>query len=167
MTRLQRHLKKKTKEDNMKRVFILGRAVRIVCLLLSVLLLGALTEMCIHSGFAFIDLMILIACACLVGFGIYYMYSMGIFADYKRNRLRIVTGLLARDRKEVALSGVESIDVSLDRNRTMIFTIHYTYNRKETVAYTFFRISFVEKWQYRRIKKELDKLIMKPAAGDH
>ena len=138
-----------------------------VLLLLSALVICVLSDICLRSGFAFIDLMILIACVCLVVFGIYYMYSMGIFADYKRNRLRIVTGLLARDRMEVALSGVESIDVSLDRNRAMIFTIHYTYNRKETVEYTFFRISFVGKWQYRRIKKELDKLIMKPAAGDH
>ncbi len=151
----------------MKRVFILGRAVRFVFLLLSALVICVLSDICLRSGFAFIDLMILIACVCLVVFGIYYMYSMGIFADYKRNRLRIVTGLLARDRREVALSGVESIDVALDRSRAMIFTINYTYNRKETVEYTFFRISFVGKWQYRRIKKELDKLIMKPTAGDH
>ena len=142
----------------MKRIYLYGRGVRIVMLLSFGFLLWAFTDIYIQSDYSLANLALLILGAIAAVFVVIWMYSMGIFLDRKHNKLKIVMGFLYRERKEISLDGLESVDVALNGNLGMIFVIRYTYHRTEHFEHRFFRISFLEKWQFSRIKRQLDKM---------
>ncbi|MBE6676361.1 MAG: hypothetical protein E7594_05925 [Ruminococcaceae bacterium] len=142
----------------MKRIYLYGRGVRIVMLLSFGFLLWAFTDMYIQSDYSLANLALLILGAVAAVCVMVWMYSMGIFLDRKHNKLRIVMGFLYRERKEISLDGLESVDVALNGNLGMTFVIRYTYHRTEHFEHRFFRISFLEKWQFSRIKRQLDKM---------
>lgn len=150
----------------MKRIYMYGRSVRIIMLLSFGFLLWAFTDMYIQSGYRFANLALLIMGAVVAACVMVWMYSMGIFLDRKNNKLRIVMGILYRERKEIALDGLESVDVALNGNLGMTFVIRYTYNRTEHFEHRFFRISFVERWQYKRIRRQLDKMNERYLSGN-
>ena len=81
------------------------------------------------------------------------------FYRSKNDRIKIVTGLSKKETRERILSNIESINVELNCDMGMNFIINYKHNCSEKIEYKFYRISFVEKSQYKRIKKQLSKLI--------
>ncbi|MBQ7379831.1 MAG: hypothetical protein IJW70_09195 [Clostridia bacterium] len=139
----------------MKRIYLHGRMIRIPILISLAFAICAFVDMYIQSDYSIQNLALLIL---VVGFAIlmiFWLYSTGIFIDGKRNKLTIVTGLFQADKKEIVLSGLESIDVELNGKCGMTFVIHYKYGRHENFAYKFHRISFVERSQYKRIRKQV------------
>ena len=142
----------------MKRIYLYGRSVRIIMLFSFGFLLWAFTDMYIESGYSLANLALLILGAVTAVCVMFLMYSMGIFLDRKHNKLRIVMGILHDERKEIALDALESVDVALNGNLGMTFVIRYTNHRTEHFEHRFFRISFVEKWQFSRIKRQLGKM---------
>ena len=150
----------------MKRIYLYGRSVRIIMLLSFGFLLWAFTDMYIQSGCSLANLALLILGAIAAVCVTIWMYSMGIFLDRKRNKIRIVMGILYRERKEISLDGLESVDVALNGNLGMTFVIRYTYHRIEHFEHRFFRISFVERWQFSRIKRQLEKMNARYLSGN-
>ena len=137
----------------MKRIYLFGRIVRIFSLISLAFLIYAFVDMYIQSDFDFTSLLLLIL---IVGFAILclmWMYSIGIFIDKKNDILKIVTGF--SNNKVIVFSNVSSIDLELNGNIGMNFIINYKHNCSEKVEYKFYRISFLERTQYKRIKKQL------------
>lgn len=121
-------------------------------------MLFAFVDMYIQSDFQFKNLLLLILGIIFVVFGLIWIYSMGIFIDQKNDKLKIKIGFSKKERVERVLSIVESVDVELYDGIGMYFIINYKYYDIEKIKYVFYRISFVEKWQYKRIKKQLSNI---------
>ena len=139
----------------MKRIYIFGRVVRIPFLLAFAFLIYAFVDMYIQSNYSFFNLMMLLFVLAVIVYGVIWMYSMGIFIDNRNNTIKIITGFSSDNRRERALSDIKSIDAELNGNIGMTFLLNYNYDSTEKIEYKFYRISFVEKSQYKRIKKQL------------
>lgn len=139
----------------MKRIYIFGRVVRIPFLLAFAFLIYAFVDMYIQSNYSFFNLMLLLFVLAVIVYGMIRMYSMGIFIDNRNNAIKIITGISSDNRRERSLSDIKSIDVELNGNIGMTFLLNYNYDSTEKIEYKFYRISFVEKSQYKRIKKQL------------
>lgn len=142
----------------MKRIYIFGRIIRISFLITFAFLIYAFVDMYVQSDFKFANLLLLFFIALVVVWGIVWLYSMGLFLDKKNDIIKIVIGFSKDNRRERVLSAIESIDLELDRNIGMVFIIKYNYNYTEKIEYKFYRISFIEKSQYKRIKKQLKQI---------
>lgn len=99
--------------------------------------------------------MMLLFVLAVIVYGVIWMYSMGIFIDNRNNTIKIITGFSSDNRRERSLSDIKSIDAELNGNIGMTFLLNYNYDSTEKIEYKFYRISFVEKSQYKRIKKQL------------
>ena len=139
----------------MKRIYILGRVVRIPFLLAFAFLIYAFVDMYIQSNYSFFNLILLLFVLAVIVYGVIRMYSMGIFIDYRNNTIKIITGISSDNRRERSLSDIKTIDAELNGNIGMTFLLNYNYDSTEKIEYKFYRISFVEKSQYKRIKKQL------------
>lgn len=142
----------------MKNIYLFGRTVRISFLISCLFLLYGMFEIVI-SQFDLKNLFLLLVSICFVIIGLIWIYSVGIFIDKKNNKLQIITGLSKREKRERVLSNIVSVDVELNGDIGMIFIIKYNYSASEKIEYKFFRISSLEKAQYKRIKKQLSKFI--------
>lgn len=142
----------------MKKIYLFGRIVRMSFLISCIFLLYAMIEIAI-SQFDLKSLFLLVVSVCFVLVGLIWIYSLGIFIDKKNDKLKIVTGLSKTDRRERVLSNVISIDIEPKGDIGMIFIINYNYGSSEKIEYNFYRISLVEKAQYKRIQKQLSKFI--------
>ena len=143
----------------MKRIYIFGRVIRIAFLIAFAFLIYAFFDMYIQSSFSFFNLMLLLFVVAVAIYVLIWMYSFGIFIDNKNNTIKIITGFSSNNRRERSLSDIKSVDVELNGNIGMTFIIQYIYNSTERIEYKFYRISFLEKSQYKRIKKQLVQLI--------
>ena len=142
----------------MKRIYLFGRVIRISFLISCAFLLYGMVE--ITKNELNLKNLFLLACSiCFVIVWMIWIYSLGIFIDQKNDRIKIVTGLSKKETRERILSNIESINVELNCDMGMNFIINYKHNCSEKIEYKFYRISFVEKSQYKRIKKQLSKLI--------
>ena len=150
----------------MKRIYLFGRATRIIFLLSFAFAIWAFIDICIRSSFHYANLSLLLFVMVVAGFWLIRMYSLGFFLDKKKDTLKIVLRFSRKGTRERALSGVESIDVRLNGNIGMTFTINYKPNYKEEVEYRFYRLALLEKIQYKRIKEQLDKINTSIANGD-
>ena len=121
-------------------------------------LIYAFIDMYIQSDFSFRNLLLLTLIIVVTICVIVWIYSMGVFIDRNKDSLKLVTGLSKKDRKVLTLSNVSFIDVELNGNRGMNFIIYYRHNCIERIEYKFYRISVVEKLQYKRLKKQLKKI---------
>lgn len=139
----------------MKRIYIFGRAVRIPFLLAFAFLIYAFADMYIQSNYSFFNLMLLLFVLAVTVFEVIWMYSMGIFIDNRNNTIKIITGFSSDNRRERSLSNIKSIDAELNRNIGITFLFNYNYGSTEKIEYKFYRISFIEESQYKRIKKQL------------
>ncbi len=141
----------------MKRILFFGRIVRFSFLITFALAIYAFVYLYIESNFDIKNLFLLLFIIVVAIFNIIWIYSMGIFINKKKDSLKIVTDFSKKGKAERVLSNIVFIDVELD-GIGMNFIINYKYNCKEKIEYRFYRISTVEKSQYRRIKKQLHKL---------
>ena len=142
----------------MKKIFLFGRVTRIAFILSLAFFAYAFVDMMIQSQFAIKYILMMLAVFVLVFFGLLWIYSLGIVIDKKKNKLTLILGLSDRNIHERALSNIMSMDVEKDRNLGMYFILNYQYGASEKLYYKFYRISFIEEFQFKRIKKSLAKL---------
>lgn len=142
----------------MKRIYIFGRGVRLSFWISDLFLIYAFVDMNIRSGFSFKNLLLLIFVIIAAVGMLLWIYSMGIFIDKKNDLLKIVTGFSKKSVKILVLSSIDFIDVELKGDLGFTFIIHHKYYGMEKIDYQFYRISTVEKSQYKRIKKQLRKV---------
>ena len=150
--------KKRSGFLNMKRIYLFGRIVRISFLISFIFLNYAFIDMYIQSNFSFKNLLLLIFIIAVTVWMMIWIYSMGLFIDRNNETLKLVTGFSKKETKVLALGNVSSIDVELNGNRGMNFIIYYKHDCVERIEYKFYRISIVEKLQYKRLKKQLNKI---------
>lgn len=143
---------------DMKRIYMFGRVVRISFLISFAFLIYAFVDMYIQSNFYFENLLLLVLAVVSAICVLIWIYSMGLFIDKKNNILKIVVGFSKKDKIERSLSDVESIDVELCQDIGMNFIINYRHHCSEKIEYRFYRISFLEKSQYKRLKRQLSKI---------
>ena len=139
---------------NMKRIYLFGRILRIFFLISCVFLIYIMFDI-VKTDFSFLNLFLLAISICFVVFWLIYIYSLGVFVNYKNKTIKIVTGFLRGNNRERSLLDIKSVDIELNGDIGMTFIIEYNYNSTEKIEYKFYRISFVEKSQYKRIKKQL------------
>ena len=142
----------------MKKIFLFGRLTRIAFIISLAFYAYAFVYMTIQSQFAIKYILMMLVVFVFVVFGLLWIYSLGIVIDRKKNRLILILGLTDRNIHERALSNIESIDVVKDRNIGMNFILHYHHGASEKLYYKFYRVSFVEAVQFKRIKRSLAKL---------
>lgn len=142
----------------MKKVFLFGRLVRIAFILSLSFFTYAFVDMTIQSQFAIKNILMMLVVFAFVVFALLWIYLLGIVIDKKKNRLILILGLTDRNIHERVLSNIKSIDVVKERNLGMNFILHYNYGTSEKLYYKFYRVSFIEEIQFKRIKKSLAKL---------
>ena len=142
----------------MKKIFLFGRLTRIACIISLAFCAYAFVDMTIQSQFAIKYIFMMPVVFVFVVFGLLRIYLLGIVIDKKKNSVILILGLTDRNIHKRVLSNIESIDVVKDRNLGMNFILHYNYGASEKLYYKFYRVSFVEEAQFKRIKKSLAKL---------
>ena len=70
----------------------------------------------------------------------------------------MILGLSNKNKYERILNSISSIDIVNDLNLGVDVIINYLDGRKEKIYYHFYRISFVEKLQFKRLKRQLNKV---------
>ena len=117
-----------------------------------------MVDMTIQSQFSVKYILLTLVAFVFIIFALLWIYSLGIVVDKKKNNLKLILGLTTNNIHERALSNIVSIDVVKDRNLGMNFVLNYSYGTSETIHYQFYRISFIEEIQFKRIKKSLTNL---------
>ena len=139
----------------MKKVLLFGRATRIFFLVCLAFLLYAFIDMSVQSGFAFKSILLLLLAVVLVVFGLFWIYFPGIWIDRKNGKVKLMLGLSANHIHERELAHIVSLDVEKEANLGMHFIVNYRSGHSEKLFYRFYRVSFIEAMQFRRIKREL------------
>lgn len=141
----------------MKRIYLFSRTLRFFFIISCIFLVYGMFEI-VQSDFNFLNLLLLAISICFVVAWLIYTYSLGLFFDKENDKLKIVTGFSKKEINERVLSNINSIDVELNGNLGMTFIINYKHNCAEKIEYKFYRISILEKSQYKRLKKQLNKI---------
>ena len=142
----------------MKKIYLFGRAVRIFFLMSLGFFLYAFADMCVQSGFAIKNILLLLLVMLLAAFGVCWIYLLGIRIDRQNGKVKLVLGLSSSYIYERALDHIASLDVEKESNVGMYFIIHYRNGGSEKLFYRFYRVSFIEASQFKRIKRELAKM---------
>ena len=142
----------------MKKIFLFGRLTRIAFIISLAFFAYAMVDMTIRSQFSVKYILLTLVAFVFIVFALLWIYSLGIVVDKKKNRLQLILGLTFNNIHERVLSNIVSIDVVKDRNLGMNFILNYSYGTSERIYYKFYRISFIEEIQFKRIKKRLTKL---------
>ena len=115
-------------------------------------------DMCFQSSFDIKNILLSILVIIFVVFGLTWIYSLGLSINYKKDRLILILGLTKVNQYERSLLNVESIDVEKELNLGFVFVIKYKNGYIERIKYKFYRISIVEEGQFKRLKKQINKL---------
>lgn len=75
--------------------------------------------------------------------------------------MKIVLGFSKENKFERNISVVQSLDIELVNNIGMNFIINYKNGYSEKRYYAFYRISFVEQAQFKRLKKSFNEIKFK------
>lgn len=142
----------------MKKIFLFGRLTRIAFVFSLACFAYAFVDMTIQSQFSVKYIILTLVVFALVIFGLLWIYALGVVVDKKKNSVMLIFGLSDKNIHSRALSSILSIDVEKDRNLGMNFILNYRNGDSEKLYYKFYRISFVEEIQFKRIKKSLNKL---------
>lgn len=142
----------------MRKIFLFGRFVRICFIISFSFIIYAMFDMCFQSSFDIKNILLTILVIIFVVFGLIWLYSLGLSINYKKDRLILILGLTKVNQYERALLNVESIDVEKELNLGFDFVIKYKDGYVERIKYKFYRISIVEEGQFKRLKKQINKL---------
>ena len=93
--------------------------------------------------------------------GLLWIYTQGVFINRKNNKLKIVVGISKRDRYERVLSDIQALDVEKVSSIGMKFIMIHQNGSVEKIEYKFYRISFFEEAQFKRMKRQLRKILEK------
>jgi hypothetical protein len=111
--------------------------------------------MCVQSGFAFKNILFLLLTVVLAVWAVLWIYSLGISIDQKNGSVKLTLGLSSNHIHERALEHIASLGVEKESNVGMSFIIYYRNGHSEKLFYRFYRVSFIEAGQFKRIKREL------------
>lgn len=142
----------------MKKIFLFGRFVRIWFIISFAFIIYLMFDMCLQSSFDIKNILLTILVIIFVVFGLTWLYSLGLSINYKKDRLILILGLTKVNQYERALLNVESIDVEKELNLGFVFVIKYKNGYIERIKYKFYRISIIEEGQFKRLKKQINKL---------
>ena len=142
----------------MKKIFLFGRLIRIFSIISFIFIIYAMIDMCVISGFQIRYILLTAAVLFFVIIGMIWIYSLGIVFDFKKNKFKLILGLSNKNKHERILNSISSIDLVNDLNLGVDVIINYLDGHKEKIYYHFYRISFVEKLQFKRLKKQLNKV---------
>ena len=142
----------------MKKIFLFGRLIRFFFIISFVFIIYAMIDMCITSGFQIKYILFTAIVLFFVIIGMLWIYSLGIVFDFKKNKFKLVLGLSNKNKYERILKNISSVDVVNDLNLGVEFIINYLDGSKEKIYYQFYRISFVENLQFKRLKRQLNKV---------
>lgn len=142
----------------MRKIFLFGRFVRICFIISFAFIIYAMFDMCLQSLFDIKYILLTLLVIIFVVFGLTWLYSLGLSINYKKDRLILILGLTKVNQYERVLSNVESIDIEKELNLGFTFVIKYKDGYIERIKYKFYRISIVEEGQFKRLKKQINKL---------
>ena len=89
---------------------------------------------------------------------IYWQWTLGIFINKKRKILVFSFYMNKSENIERLISDIKSIELEKEKNLGFNFIVSFKDGYKEKIFYRFYRISFIEEIQFKRIRKELIKL---------
>lgn len=142
----------------MRKIFLFGRFVRNCFIISVVFIIYAMFDMCLQSSFDIKYILLTLLVIIFVIFGLTWLYSLGLSINYKKDRLILTLGLTKVNKYERVLSNVELIDIEKESNLGFNFVIKYKDGYTERIKYKFYRISMVEEGQFKRLKKQINKL---------
>jgi hypothetical protein len=142
----------------MKKIFLFGRITRIFFLMSFGFLLYAFVDMCIQSEFAIKNVLFLLLVVLFVAFGVFWIYLPGVEIDRVNGKVKLILGLSSDHVYERIMDDIASLDVEKESNIGMHFIIRYKNGYSQKLLYRFYRVSFIEEIQFKRIKRELAKL---------
>ena len=142
----------------MRKIFLFGRFVRICFIISFVFIIYAMFDMCLQSLFDIKYILLTLLVIIFVVFGLTWLYSLGLSINYKKDRLILILGLTKVNQYEKVLSNVESIDIEKELNLGFDFVIKYKDGYVERIKYKFYRISIVEEGQFKRLKRQINRL---------
>lgn len=142
----------------MRKIFFFGRFVRICFIISFAFIIYAMFDICLQSTFDIKYILLTLLVIIFVIFGLTWLYSLGLSINYKKDRLILTLGLTKVNKHERVLSNVELIDIEKELNLGFNFVIKYKDGYIERVKYKFYRISIVEEGQFKRLKKQINKL---------
>jgi hypothetical protein len=142
----------------MKKIFLFGRLIRIFSIISFIFIIYAMIDMCVISEFQIRYILLTAVVLFFVIIGIIWIYSLGIVFDFKKNKFKLILGLSNKNKYERILNSISSIDIVNDLNLGVDVIINYLDGHKEKIYYHFYRISFVEKLQFKRLKRQLNKV---------
>ena len=142
----------------MRKIFLFGRFVRICFIISFAFIIYAMFDMCLQSSLDIKYILLTLLVIIFVVFGLTWLYSLGLSVNYKKDRLILILGLTKVNQYERVLSNVELIDIEKELNLGFTFVIKYKDGYVERIKYKFYRISIVEEGQFKRLKKQINKL---------
>lgn len=142
----------------MKKIFLFGTLIRFFFIISFIFVIYAMIDMCVTSGFQIKYILFTAIVLFFVIIGMLWIYSLGIVFDFKKNKFKLVLGLSNKNKYERIIKNISSVDMVNDLNLGVEFIINYLDGSKEKIYYHFYRISFVENLQFKRLKRQLNKV---------
>ena len=149
----------------MKKIFLFGRLVRICFIFSFVFIIYAMLDICFQSSFEFKYIFLTVLVLAFVVFGMIWIYSLGLCFNYKTDRLILILGITKDNHFERVLSNIEAIDIEKNLNIGFHFVLKHKNGYAEKIEYKFYRISFIEEAQYKRLTKQISKMKLWTVAG--
>ncbi|MBQ3067057.1 MAG: hypothetical protein IJD18_03405 [Clostridia bacterium] len=140
----------------MKKIFLFGRMLRIFFIISFLFILYAMIDMCVASEFEIKYILFTLIVLFFVVIGLFWIYSLGIVFDFRKNTFKLILGLSNKNKHERVLKNISSVDIVNNSNLGIEFVINYLDGGSEKIFYHFYRISFLEKLQFKRLKKQLN-----------
>ena len=142
----------------MKKIFLFGRLIRIFSIISFIFIIYAMIDMCVISEFQIRYILLTAVVLFFVIIDMIWIYSLGIVFDFKKNKFKLILGLSNKNKYERILNSISSIDIVNDLNLGVDVIINYLDGHKEKIYYHFYRISFIEELQFKRLKRQLNKV---------
>ena len=152
------NLLKKGGLNKMKRIYIFSLFTRLFtvfgCLFMMYLPINNLTS----KGAGIENISAIVVLFIFLILSIYWQWTVGIFFNVKNDR--IIFSFYINKNKDVEriMSEIKSIEVIKENHLGFDFIIYYKDGYEETLFYKFYRVSFFEEIQLRRLKRQLNQL---------
>ena len=121
----------------------------------------AIVDMSIQNEFEIKYILLTLFMIIIIFYRLLWIYYHGLLINRKTNKLKIVLGFSKENKFERNISVVQSLDIELVNNIGMNFIINYKNGYSEKIYYAFYRISFVEQAQFKRLKKSFNEIKFK------
>lgn len=142
----------------MKRIYIFGFFTRIFMIISVLFAIYLGINDCMINGTNFKNIALITILFLFLLLMIYWQWTLGIFANLKSGKLIFSFYMNKSKNIERLISDIKSIEVEKEKNLGFNFIVSFKNGYKEKIFYRFYRISFIEEIQFKRIRKRLIKL---------